>query len=163
MVAGVRIVTRADTVFVPVTQTPTEVKPDGTRVATVSDTTKGGISVNIHAEAPPYPADLKIGYNVIVPPFTPEVGFVDYGQGRIGAVVSWAGQDFEIEDAYHIPEKKWFLTAGSQVVADREKVYTPTAYLSLGREVKGFYVSGQAGVLPGKWAGITFEKSLLTW
>lgn len=98
LVAGVRLVTRADTVYVPLREAETT-QQDSIRYAQVRDTTESGVEIAVDAEAPPYPAPLKLGYQVVVPPFTPEVGFVRVGD-RYTAVVSWRGQQVQVEDAY---------------------------------------------------------------
>jgi hypothetical protein len=108
LVAGVRIQTRADTVYVPLTDVET-VEREGTRYATVEDSTKLGIKIRVDAAAPPYPSPLQLGYNVIVPEFNPEVGFVQVGDQFV-AVVSWAGQEFTLEETFFDPRTK--RTAG---------------------------------------------------
>ncbi len=104
LVAGVQIRTKVDTLMVPVGAVPTTIV-DSTRYATITDTTKTGVRVRIDAEAPPFPAPLRVGYEVVTPEFNPQVGFIRTGR-TYAAVVSWAGQQFTVENAFFEPSKQ---------------------------------------------------------
>lgn len=108
-VAGVKIVVRPETVYVDRQEVVTVNTPDSARYGTLTDTTPGGYVVKIEAEAPKYPAALKLGYTLTTPEFSPEVGFVKRPEGYF-AVVSWAGVNFEVKNAFFTPPKERPLT-----------------------------------------------------
>jgi hypothetical protein len=89
VVAGTKIIIKTDTLWLPPTETPTDTFPDRSRVATLSDTT-ADYTVTFTAEAPPFPANLRLGYQVVTPERTAEVGFVK-ADGGYYAVVTGRG------------------------------------------------------------------------
>jgi hypothetical protein len=139
LVAGVQIRTKPDTVYVPAKVVLTK-DSSGTRTASLTDTTKMGIEIKVDAEAPPYPAPLKLGYNLVVPEFTPEVGFMKKGDFYV-ALVSWAGQEFTVENAFHLPEKplpRFEVLAGANEYASIDgKLDTPQIYAGVNLRVSG--------------------------
>lgn len=114
VVAGVRIVTRPDTVFVPVSSVETR-EEQGTRFATLTDTTEHGFSLRLDAEAPPYPHDLRLGYELQIPSFRPTVGFIEDGSVYT-AVVTWEGMEFTLDNALYIPQKEIYPQPSFSVV-----------------------------------------------
>lgn len=139
VVAGVRIVTRPDTVYVPVEKTPTQIK-GWRRYASLTDTTTQGFELTIKAESPPFPEPLHIGYTLTIPSFKPQIGFIR-GDSGYTAVVTWEGMDFTVDNAIYIPqeeEKELPLlgaSVGSGVSVDQKGEAIPKVYLttSLGR------------------------------
>lgn len=123
VVAGVRIVIRAETVYVDRVVRETITLSDGTRTATVRDTTVDGVQVSIDASAPPSPAPLAIGYRIIVPQLTPEVGFIKKGESYY-ATVSLAGKVFTPEQAFFkVPtERRIHLLTGAQAMTENQQV-----------------------------------------
>lgn len=165
LVAGVEIRTKPDTVYVPVHDVVTVTK-DETRTASLTDTTKMGIEVEVSAEAPPAPADLKLGYRITVPEFHPQVGFLKKGDSYV-ALVSWAGQEFTIEDAFHLPEKKaprFALIAGASEFATLDgKLLSPEGYGGVNLRVsKKDWIGlvGRMGWQAGARVGIRWERNL---
>jgi hypothetical protein len=102
VIAGVKIIVHRDTIEVPVSRARTDTLA-GSRHAVLSDST-GGYRIEINAEAPEYPAPLRLGYRIETPEFAPEVGFIRHADG-VDAVVSWAGKEFTVRNAYFRPEK----------------------------------------------------------
>jgi hypothetical protein len=115
VVASVTIHTKPDTIFVPVTEVITStVSPDSTRTAILEDsTTHKGYKMKITSVAPPYPANLRIGYELTTPAFNPTIGFIKTGSSY-AATVMWADMKFTLDDALFIPaerrEPNWKLT-----------------------------------------------------
>jgi hypothetical protein len=140
LVAGVQIRTKVDTLYVPVTEVPTETT-DSTRTAVVVDTTNTGVQIRIEAEAPPHPAPLKVGYEVVTPEFNPQVGFVRTGRSYM-AVVTWGGQQFRVENAFFEPPKRpstELVTGVRSGVLDGE-LLDPEVYAGLRQRVAGVTV-----------------------
>lgn len=115
LVAGVRILVKGDTIFRTDTTTITQIFPDSTRTATRTDSVNG-YGVTITATAPPFPQDLRLGYELRTPKFEPEVGIVQRKDGYY-AVVSWGGQKAQTGYAFYTPPKQRRIHAmvGSQV------------------------------------------------
>ena len=110
LIAALRIRTKPDTVFVYDTIYATtfeEIAGVGIRrTASLTDTTDMGIELMFTATAPADPhAPLALGYQVMVPSFTPEIGFVRTDEGVV-ATVTWANQDFTVEAPYFKEENK---------------------------------------------------------
>jgi hypothetical protein len=146
LVAGTKIKTKPETVYVVRRIAPTTISfTDSSRTATRTDTTKGYI-VTIEADAPKFPAPLKLGYNIVTPSFTPEVGFVER-DGSYYAVVSWAGQQTEVSKSfYQVPKTRPLaLIAGADVIG------TPTATVS-GAAVRGRAYVGVTYTSAKKWS-----------
>jgi hypothetical protein len=73
--------------------------------------------LHIDAEAPAFPAPFKLGYSLTVPAFSPSVGFVQTGNSY-AAVVTWAGQQIKIDNAFVLPQPRVKFVAGLNVLAD---------------------------------------------
>jgi hypothetical protein len=105
LIGGVTIVTKPDTIYIPVTVAPTAVFEDSSRYAVRTDTLKGGYVVDLQAFAPPYPAPLELGANLYIPEFRPNIGFIRSNDGKTYHVaVDWAGMDYTLTNAFHVPE-----------------------------------------------------------
>src|SRR4051812_9398680 len=96
LVAGVSFHTRPDSTVRALKEVTTS-RVDSTRKAVLVDTTKMGVVLHIDAEAPAFPAPLKLGYSLTVPSFSPKVGFVQTGDSY-AAIVSWAGQQITVDN-----------------------------------------------------------------
>jgi len=101
LIAALAIHTKPDTVIVYRAAAPTsfeEMLGIGIqRTASLTDTTDMGIEVTFSALAPANQNEpLQLGYQVMVPSFRPEIGFVQTEQGVV-ATVSWANQEFDVE------------------------------------------------------------------
>lgn len=101
LVAGTKIIVKRDTVTRVDTQVVTVTRPDGTRLATLTDTTDD-YRVTVRAEAPPSGA-LTLGYEVITPERRIEVGFVKRPDGYY-AVAS--GKGVRTAESFFQPEKE---------------------------------------------------------
>lgn len=115
LVAALRIaIAERDTVIKRDT-IPTYIRDDSTRVAAFRDSTFAGI-IDGEVTAPPFPAPLGIRYTVTRPAFTPEIGFLKL-RDTFTAVVSWQGEEFQIEAPYFrpLPKKKGLLGAFADV------------------------------------------------
>lgn len=160
-VAGVKIIIKRDTVYLPAKPVPTDTLPNQARVATVSDTTDE-YQVTITAKAPTYPADLEIGYEIITPERTAEVGFVET-RGGVYAVVS--GRGITSTKAFYAPTKERPLTlwAGGAV---RGNPLVPAASLSGDVHValkyrRSDWLTGlETGLSDGWYIGIRLQKRL---
>lgn len=141
LVAGVQIRTKADTVVRVLGDAETVMEGE-TRRASVEDSTALGVKIRVDAEAPPYPAPLRIGYNVTVPEFNPEVGFVKVGD-QYAAVVTWRGQTYTVENSFYRPEAvrqpKWVLYTSSTVGGDEGILRKPDWSLGVERHLGSKY------------------------
>jgi hypothetical protein len=104
LIAGIQINVPPETLKVPVPFPVETVIKDSTRIGTLTDSVRG-YTVKITAVAPPFPANLKIGYEIATPPFNPQVGIVERSDGYF-AVVHWNGQRSEAGYAFYTPPKK---------------------------------------------------------
>jgi len=103
-VAGTRIiVTKWDTVFVHDT-VPTTVSPDGTRVATFTDSSQQ-VVVRAEVTAPPGTAPLRAKLQVTLPADTPTVGFVRVGT-KVVATVKWRGREVRADSPFLLTAPK---------------------------------------------------------
>lgn len=135
LVAGVRIVVKSDTVRVPTAPVTTELHGYERR-AQVTDTLKGGYQVTVTAVAPPHPGALQLGYNLVTPEFRPEVGFVQTKDGSVHAVVSWADQKFEIQDAFFVQKnRRLSVEAGVEQVLTQQDA-TVAGYVAAQYQLK---------------------------
>lgn len=124
LVAALTLEIPAETVYQTVREVETDTVfadsayPARTRRAVLNDTTESGIGISIEAIAPPYPANLQLGYSVFLPSFSPEVGFIEK-DNQYFAVVSWGGHDFTVENPFFLPPKRWPLSlrAGAEAIA----------------------------------------------
>jgi hypothetical protein len=149
LVAGVQIHTKADTVYAPLREViQSTVEPDSTRNAVLVDTTESGIEVRVEGRAPPYPANLLLGYHIVVPEFNPEVGFVKVGNSY-AAVVSWRGKQYTVENAFYAPQPTlpgWELNVGVRAGVTQEQVNSPQVFAGLQRKVGDRIMVGITGV-----------------
>ncbi len=166
VVAGATIITAPETVFVqPREVIESTVLPDSTREAVLNDSTAQGYKIKITAIAPPFPQNLKIGYEFIVPSFHPEIGFVKAGN-TYAAVVSWAGKTFEVKDAFVVPAERrvptWGLYGQGEALYDvtDRKINTPALSLNLEKKVNNTAVvlSGQVNFVGHPAIGIQIKK-----
>lgn len=161
LIAGMTIVVPAETLYTEASPVDTEVRPDSSRFAVLEDSTQG-YTVRIEAEAPPFPGELRLGYTIITPEFRPEVGFVER-DGSYAAVVSWAGREFTIEDAFFDPPKppSWSLVLG----AEGDVIPVATGVIPAGRAYAGlqYRVSDrlEIQVNGGGWAVPTDDGYIL--
>lgn len=132
LVAGFQITVKGDTLVRLAASAPTVVRPDSSRHATLTDTTKG-YTIVVDAEAPPFPANLQLGYHVTTPDFKPQVGFVKRDDGYY-AVATWAGQTFTTDHAFFAPEKPHALS----LLVGGEMSGSPAA------NIAGFSLGGSA-------------------
>lgn len=132
LVAAASITVPADTVIRYRDRVVTVTDSTGTRTAQVQDTSENGIGIKIDVEAPPFPADLAIGYEITTPEFKPQVGFLRTGE-TYTAVVTWAGQRYTLEDAFYAPEKQWPLSLRFGI----EATGSPAENAALGARVSG--------------------------
>lgn len=173
LIAALRIATKPDTVFVVDTVWATtfeEVAGVGIRrTATLVDTTDMGIELTFNAEAPANPrSPLVLGYQVMVPSFTPEIGFVRTDEGVV-ATVTWANQDFTVEAPFFKEENNFdrlSLSAGALVgvlanAGTTVPIYS-NAYLALDVQTsESWKLRMPVGISnSGLYAGIGFEKKL---
>lgn len=162
LVAGVRVVIKRDTIYVPVREVVTVAHEDGSRTATKTDTLPGGYHLRIDATAPPFPAPLQLGYNLETPEFAPEVGFVQRGKAYY-AVVTWSGQTYQVKGAfYRQPARRPLrLVAGANGALHDTRVtgdlYTAVAYTLSDRDIVkvGAHYAGDTPFL-----GIGYERTL---
>jgi hypothetical protein len=166
LIAGVRIVIKPETLYVPVDSQPTTIDPDSTRRASVTDTTANGTVVRIDAVAPPFPAPLSVGYEVRTPPFTPQVGFVRRKDGYY-AVVSLGGHRFETSSAFYAPERVRPLSVvvgGTVAGSPDDNALGATLHGSLYGALK--YTRGatstqlRAGVAGRPFVGLAIERTV---
>lgn len=152
LVAGVSFHTKADTTVKPLTEVTTSRTVDSVRKAVLEDTTAMGITVHIDAEAPAFPAPLKLGYSVSVPAFSPSVGFVQTGN-TYAAIVTWGGQQIKIDSAFVLPQPRVKLVAGLNVLADTNMVHSPEGYVGVKTRLGSAYELRVAGSRPisGPW------------
>lgn len=166
LVAGVSFHTKADTTIRSLKEVTTStVVGDSTRKAALDDTTAMGIVLHVDAEAPAFPAALKLGYSLSVPSFNPKVGFVRTGD-TYAATVSWGGQKITLDDAFYLPPKKWRLVAGATVLADSAKIHSPEFYLGLNHKLGSNYelsLQGVTGISKEKQVRVGIQRELLTW
>lgn len=101
LVAGTKIVIKRDTIIKTITEVVTVEKSDGTRMATLADTT-ADYNIRVVAEAPPT-GKLKLGYTVVTPERSIEVGFVKRKDGYY-AVAS--GHGVRTTESFFQPEKE---------------------------------------------------------
>jgi hypothetical protein len=121
LAAGVRVEIHPETVYVAASPQPTDSLADGTRVATVRDTTADGLQVNIDASAPPV-GNLWIGYQVIQPPLNPEIGFIKRGDAYYATVVL-PNRQFTSSDAFFTvprPRRVQVLVGGQVLTMDQQ-------------------------------------------
>lgn len=160
-VAGVQIKIKRDTVYVPTKDSPTT-DSAGTRTATLRDTTDG-YDITVTAEAPPVPANLKLGVKVITPERTAEVGFVK-APGGVFAVVS--GKGITATTAFYSPEKEKPISVvggvelrGAPVVGLLE--LRGNGYLGLDYRLSPKWSTQLRGGFDGKpFVGLVLERKL---
>jgi hypothetical protein len=103
LIAGVKVHVPAETLSAPIRDVPTTVRVvDTTRVGILEDSTRG-YRLTITTVAPPFPAELRIGYDLQTPEFNPEIGIVQRRDGHY-AVVSWNGHIREAHTGYSFYE-----------------------------------------------------------
>jgi hypothetical protein len=166
LIAGVSFHTKAETTIRPLKEVTTSTAVgDSTRKASLDTTTALGIALHVDAEAPAFPAPLKLGYTLSVPSFNPKVGFVETGD-TYAATVTWSGQSITIDDAFVLPKNKWNLVVGATVLADSSKIHSPEVYLGLnhrlGRKYE-FSVQGVTGLSKDKELRVGIQRDLLSW
>jgi hypothetical protein len=152
LAAGVSFHTRPDTSVRSLGEVTTVSRVDSTRTAVLVDTTKMGVILRVDAEAPAFPAPLKLGYSLTVPAFSPSVGFVQTGDSY-AAVVTWADQVVKIDNAFVLPQPHVKLVAGVNVLADTAKVHSPEGYIGVKTRLGRNYEVRVAGSRPisGPW------------
>jgi hypothetical protein len=162
LVAGVRLVVRPDTVYVPIREVETVWLEDSTRVATLRDSTEG-YYVTVTGKAPPT-GPLELGYEIITPEFTPQVGFVRRGSDYY-AVVSWAGKRVETSEAFFRPERPRRLnlvvggTLRSPLLALDARDLNLSAHAGVQYRLPNNVLTQlQAGVGPAPFVGLRVEK-----
>lgn len=142
LVAGVKIHVRSDTILVPTRVAATTYATDSTRHATLTDTV-GGYRVTVTGRAPPFPAPLELGYDLVTPEFNPEVGFVRRGNDYY-AVVSWEGKRVETSEAFFRPQRERPLS----VVVGASASAAPTARIDQATLHGNAYVGVQYRLSP---------------
>lgn len=142
LVAGFQITVKGDTLVRLASPQKTEIRPDSSRFATLADTTKG-YTIEVYGTAPPFPANLQLGYKVTTPEFKPQVGFVKREDGYY-AVASWAGQTFTTDHAFFAPEKPQALS----LLVGAELKGAPAA------NIAGFTLAGS-----GPFAAIQYQRA----
>ena len=157
LVAGTRIVVRSDTVYREIQAVPTA-DSAGTRRAMLSDSTPEGYKILIEGVAPPS-GPLRLGYKLETPEFRPEVGWVELPGGQHAAVVSWAGQEYVLEQSFYQPPTPpaWSLAAVGRVDAGLRTLAGLELRRQLGRGWSAS-VSGTRGA--GGGIGLEVRKTL---
>lgn len=95
---------------------PTTRLVDSTRTASFEDSTFAG-RIKGTVTAPPFPAALGVSYELFRPAFSPTVGFVER-DGKAIAVVTWAGENVEIDAPFFRDRKQPRLNRTAQVAYD---------------------------------------------
>lgn len=162
-VAGVRIVVERDTLYLPAADVPTDTG-EGHRVARLVDTT-ADYTVTVHAEAPPYPAPLRLGYEVITPERSAEIGFVRHASGVYATVT---GRGIRATSAFYdirpAPRERPLALYGTAVAGAtqtaRGSVPTGLLGLSLQYRTTEWQTALEAGLTPAPSAALRIQRKL---
>ncbi len=161
LIAAMRIKVPAKETVIVHDTTETLVYADGTRTSVFKDSLEW-VKLSGTVTAPPYPAPLKVTYDITRPAFNPAVGLIQSGDA-VYAVVSWQNEKASIQVPYQrIPPK-----------VPRSNSYARAAWSPLGEvlvgggmefrigrfspfaEIQG--IASQKELRPGVWLGTTYR------
>ncbi len=175
LVAALAIRTAPDTVIVQVASVDTQFDTTHAgvvRTAFLTDTTDMGIEVTVHATAPPVPAELELGYEIIIPEFNPVIAFIENSEG-VFASVSWANMDFQVEAPFFRPtpitENPLRLNVGGRFLVNQtvqlDRLFYATAYATFQYHTTNWIMEVPVGfnTFGGVYSGLGLERNIGQW